>query len=488
MESKDQINVNYTLSNQNIKFPLFLDEELNSYFQKEGMNKEILIENLTNIINNIKQILDILKEIILKDTNSFNSLCLKYNINSYDFFSIIKLIQETASVVLSKIKGNNEQIKLSTLENFFPKENDENNKEVLDLIKTQYNSIDKDFKIIKEKVISLLEKIKIIYENKEECGIPFMCYLLKYYLKFIDKVKAQLDSFTSIENFKNSDTKIFRKNMIIFFDLIFLLQNFQHGFVLLYNGYLNDKNDIFNFEENSKEWENLRKVVFRVNYKDLNKIKEEYKKQNDQMSNMTAYLNKVDLNSNMFSNLTKVAGAAIKYKFNSDENLRIYEMKESKLLNNKVFLEETFKLLKMKMVKNQMKKGFPPIKQREKIYMKCEHPEISLEYIKSLLIKIYDKDIILKNFENSNQPERELLDENIKTGLPLWAQKLKKEEKKYYVSTRLFSSQEININKKNQEEKKNLKFFGLFSKNKNNPDTNNISLIFKIIAIEIYSI
>ena len=100
---------------------------------------------------------------ILKDTNSFNSLCLKYNINSYDFFSIIKLIQETASVVLSKIKGNNEQIKLSTLENFFPKENDENNKEVLDLIKTQYNSIDKDFKIIKEKVISLLEKIKIIY-------------------------------------------------------------------------------------------------------------------------------------------------------------------------------------------------------------------------------------------------------------------------------------------------------------------------------------
>ena len=131
-------------------------------------------------------------------------------------------------------------------------------------------------------------------------------------------------------------------------------------------------------------------------------------------------------------------------------------MKESKLLNNKVFLEETFKLLKMKMkmVKNQMKKGFPPIKQREKIYMKRVHPEISLEYIKSLLIKIYEKDIILKNFENSNQPERELLDENIKTGLPLWAQKLKKEEKKYYVSTRLFSRQEININKKNQEEKK----------------------------------
>ena len=105
-ENKDQINLNYTLLNKNIKFPIFLDEELHAYFQKEGMNKEILIDNLTNIINNIKHIIDILKEISLKDKNSFNSLCLKYNINSYDFISIIKLIQEIASVILSKIKGN----------------------------------------------------------------------------------------------------------------------------------------------------------------------------------------------------------------------------------------------------------------------------------------------------------------------------------------------------------------------------------------------
>ena len=470
-ENKEKV-LNYTLSNQNIKFPLFLDEELNSYYQKEGMTKEILIENLKNIINNIKPIIEILKDITLKDTNTFNSLCLKYNINSYDFISSIKLIQEIASVILSKVQGNDEQIKLSTLEDFFPKEGDENNK-ILDLIKTQYSTIDKDFSIIKSKINSSLEKIKIVNERKEECGIPFMCYLLKYYLKFIDKVKNQLDSYTSIENFKNPDIKIFRKNMIIYFDLILLLQNLEHGFILLYKGYLNDKNDIFNYEENSKEWENLRKVVFRVNHKDLNKLKEEYKKQNDGLSSNTVYMNKFDSNSNMFFNITKVAGAAIKYKFNSDENLKTYEMKESKLLYNKVLMEEFFKLFKIKMVKNQMKKGFPHIKQREKIYMKREHPEISLEYIKSLLMKIYDEETILKNFENTKQPEREPLDENIKAGLPLWAQKLKKEEKKYYVSTRLFSSHELKINKK-PEEKNNFKFFGFFSKNKNDSDLNKV--------------
>ena len=485
-ENKDQINLNYSLSTQNIKFPLFLDEELNSYYQKEGMTKEILIDNLTNIINNLKPIIDVLKEITLKDTNTFNSLCLKYNINSYDFISNIKLIQEMASVILSKVQGNDEQIKLSTLEDFFPKENDENKKEVLDLIKTQYNTIDKDFQIIKTKISSLIEKIKIIYETKEECGIPLMCYLLKFYLKFIDKVKAQLDSFTSIENFKNADIKIFRKNMIIYFDLVLILQNFQQGFLLLYNGYLNDKNDIFNFEENSKEWENLKKVFFRVNYKDLNKIKEEYKKQNDETTNSTYYMKKFDSNSNIFTNITKVAGTAIKYKLNSDENLKIYEMKESKLLYNKVLLEEIFKVFKIKIFKNQMKKGFPPIKQREKIYMKREHPEINLEYIKSLLIKIYDEGTILKNFENTNQPEREPLDENIMKGLPLWAEKLKKEEKKYYVSTRLFSSQEIKINKKMPEEKKSFNLFGFLSKSKNNPDTNKVEFKPKELLIHIH--
>ena len=46
--------------------------------------------------------------------------------------------------------------------------------------------------------------------------------------------------------------------------------------------------------------------------------------------------------------MTKVAGSAIKYKMNSDENLKIFEIKESKLLSNKVFLNKDSKCLKLK--------------------------------------------------------------------------------------------------------------------------------------------
>ena len=209
-----------------------------------------------------------------------------------------------------------------------------------------------------------------------------------------------------------------------------------------------------------------------MNCKELEKVKDDYKKITDGMSNSYIYLNKFDFNSNLFLNMTKVAGSAIKYKMNSDENLKIFEVKESKLLSNKVFLEQGFKMLKIKIVKNRMLKAYPQIKLREKIYMKREQPEISLDYIKSLLMKMYDKDTIEKNFEGIKQPKREILDENILSQLPLFAQKLKKEDKKYFISTRLLNYCELNINKKIEEEKKSFNLFGFFSSSKKTNDTN----------------
>jgi len=214
----------------------------------------------------------------------------------------------------------------------------------------------------------------------------------------------------------------------------------------------------------------FKKIMFRVNSNDIEKVKEDYKKANDGMNNMTIFMDKINFNSNMFFNATKMLGTAIKYKMQSDENLRIYETKENRLLSNKVLIEEGLKFVKIKMIKNRMMKSFPPIKLREKIYMKRESPEITLDYIKSLLMKIYDQDTILKNFGDTKQPERELLDENIKAQLPLWTTKPKKEEKKYYISSRLFSNSNLNLNKKSEEKKP---FFKLFSKG-NSPDNNKI--------------
>ena len=56
----------------------------------------------------------------------------------------------------------------------------------------------------------------------------------------------------------------------------------------------------------------------------------------------------------------------------------------------------------------------------------------------------------------------------------MFSQKLKKEDKKYFVSTRLLNYCELNINKKNEEEKKSFNLLGLFSGSKKNNDKNKI--------------
>ena len=50
--------------------------------------------------------------------------------------------------------------------------------------------------------------------------------------------------------------------------------------------------------------------------------------------------------------------------------------------------------------------------------MKKEYPEISLDYIKQLLIKIYGKEIIEKNFSDAKQKERFKLEPNLLKQFP----------------------------------------------------------------------
>jgi hypothetical protein len=154
--------------------------------------------------------------------------------------------------------------------------------------------------------------------------------------------------------------------------------------------------------------------------------------------NMGVYVNKA-VNSNLFVSASKFTGLLMKFTMNSDKNLITYESKESILLSNKNIIQEMIKFGKRKIVKVVYEKSYPKIAFREKIYMRRNYPEISLEYIKSLLSKIYGEEIINKNFGRTTQKKREKLDENKIKLLPLWAKKVNKEDKKYYVSTRILN-------------------------------------------------
>ena len=433
-DSKEDTEPEYTLSNDDIKFSTFFDPNIEYILKHEKMSKEILIQDLIITINNLKYIIDTLSNISLENKNNFNTFCLNYKINSYDYVIIINFIKELTTVILNKIEKNGKPLELTLFDQYF---NNKTKYTKLFLNQHKYNDI--DFKIIGKKATEYIINIKEIYDSKDECGILFMGHTIKYYLSFVIKVKDQLDKYIEIKNFEDKkNIKNHRMNMIIFFDLIFLLKKLESSNLIIYNAYLFDKNDIYNYDENSKEWDLMKKVIFRVHSKNDDKIHEEFINMAKKFENMGVYVNKA-VNSNLFVSASKFTGLLMKFTMNSDKNLITYESKESILLSNKNIIQEMIKFGKRKIVKVVYEKSFPKIAFREKIYMRRNYPEISLEYIKSLLSKIYGEEIINKNFGRTTQKKREKLDENKIKLLPLWAKKVNKEDKKYYVSTRILN-------------------------------------------------
>ena len=433
-DSKEDTEPEYTLSNDDIKFSTFFDPNIEYILKHEKMSKEILIQDLIITINNLKYIIDTLSNISLENKNNFNTFCLNYKINSYDYVIIINFIKELTTVILNKIEKNGKPLELTLFDQYFS-----NKTKYTKLFLNQHKYNDIDFKIIGKKATEYIINIKEIYDSKDECGILFMGHTIKYYLSFVIKVKDQLDKYIEIKNFEDKkNIKNHRMNMIIFFDLIFLLKKLESSNLIIYNAYLFDKNDIYNYDENSKEWDLMKKVIFRVHSKNDDKIHEEFINMAKKFENMGVYVNKA-VNSNLFVSASKFTGLLMKFTMNSDKNLITYESKESILLSNKNIIQEMIKFGKRKIVKVVYEKSYPKIAFREKIYMRRNYPEISLEYIKSLLSKIYGEEIINKNFGRTTQKKREKLDENKIKLLPLWAKKVNKEDKKYYVSTRILN-------------------------------------------------
>ena len=270
-DSKEEIELEYSLSNEDIKFPTFFDPKVEYIIKHEKMSKEILIQDLNIIINELKYIIDTLTNIILQNKNNFETLCQNYKINSYDNIIIINYVKELTTVVLDKILQNGNKLQLTALDDYFS-----NNNKYSKLFLSQHKNNDINFKIIGKKSAEYIVDIKEVYDSDNEYGILFMCHSIKYYLSFVIKVKEQLDQFIEIKDFDDKkNIKNYRMNMIIFFDLIFLLRKLENSNMILNNAILVNKNDIFNYDENSTEWELMKKVVFRVHSKNDEKIQEQ---------------------------------------------------------------------------------------------------------------------------------------------------------------------------------------------------------------------
>ena len=447
----------YTITNENIKFPVFIDKSLVPNFKKEKITKETLFQDINKIIEILDAILNQIFEMIQKNLNNFKALCDEYNLNSFDFFIIFRLIKEFVLLLKLKLEQKDEkEFKIISFDDFF------NNDQYKDIIHNQYKIIDTKYETIKSKIDNYVNSMKEVLESKHECGIKFMSYVLKYYYSVLIKAQNQINAFIKIKFVsQNDNSKQYHKNMINYFDLIAIFKVFETSNILFSNSFFVDKDDLYNYEEDSEEWAKMKKIVYRIHAKNKDEIEKLNIEGQQKLEKMTIFFNKaINFDSYFITNVFKSAGYYLKFKFNSDENLMEFESKQSMLLNpNKIIFLDFMKLGDIKMFKTIREKSYPKITVREKIYMKKEYPEISLDYIKQLLIKIYGKEIIEKNFGNTKQKERIILDKTLIKNFPKWSQKVPKEYKPYYVSSRLLNSFNFkNFGMKNYQSS----FFGLF--------------------------
>ena len=447
----------YTITNENIKFPVFIDKSLVPNFKKEKITKETLFQDINKIIEILDAILNQIFEMIQKNLNNFKALCDEYNLNSFDFFIILRLIKEFVLLLKLKLEQKDEkEFKLISFDDFFK------NAQYKDIINNQYKITDTKYETVKSKIDNYVNLMKEVLESKHECGIKFMSYVLKYYYSVLIKAQNQINAFIKIKFVsQNDNSKQYHKNMINYFDLIAIFKVFETSNILFSNSFFVDKDDLYNYEEDSEEWAKMKKIVYRIHAKNKDEIEKLNIEGQQKLEKMTIFFNKaINFDSYFITNVFKSAGYYLKFKFNSDENLMEFESKQSMLLNpNKIIFLDFMKLGDIKMFKTIREKSYPKITVREKIYMKKEYPEISLDYIKQLLIKIYGKEIIEKNFGNTKQKERIILDKTLIKNFPKWSQKVPKEYKPYYVSSRLLNSFNFkNFGMKNYQSS----FFGLF--------------------------
>ena len=258
-------------------------------------------------------------------------------------------------------------------------------------------------------------------------------------MKYIVDLNDAIKKFEEIKEFKDSSffNNQTKSNEIILFNVLLLLKRLKNMNQILYSSYLLEENDLMNKKEDSQEWNDVKKLLWIVRPKkdiDINKKMEEMsKKMFYRMSQMGKMREggKLQMIGNMVSNL-----------FSSDQGVE-HEAKKALIKLNGFKIEPPKKTMQMNMMmKKMLKIKYPKIEFRKKLYIRKEYKNITSDYIKELndflngkITEPKDKNIFLFNNDYT-------IPDSI-SKKQLFSTQLEKNEKDFYVSTRLMNNKPL---------------------------------------------
>jgi acetyl esterase/lipase len=445
------------------KIPKYLLEKYNIYkednlkfapfkidnFEKEYIDKDnSMAEALNAMKQSLEKIYEQLSEIIVNNKNTFNDICSENGIKSLDYLLITKTSIYFLSQIISKLEKK--ELENETFESIcskiFP-----NFQKISDI---QYPKGDNtsDMANVEKFVNSILEFVTVIKNATNSPGM-MLTILVRYLdIKLIPVVNSSLEKFKEIKEFKDSSffNNQTKAHEMILFDLLASLKSIKIMNEFIYFAFMLDENELVNKSEQSEEWTIIKKYLWTVKPKnlDVEKIAEELGKKMEmrrfQMMKMR--------DQGVFGKI----GGIFNNLFGSGQNE--YEFKKSKI---KLYDSETMInfMAGYKKLNPMMKKlvlgRLPSIVCRRKLYLKRVYKPIDLEYIIALNDFLNGKEIEPKDknislFENYKLP-KELAEKKV------ISQKVEKNEKDFYVSTRLLNNSQLLFVDENPDHKNEFK-------------------------------
>ena len=431
----------YSISSDNIKFPNFnnkdFEEKIREKVDENVLNKDI--DTLIETINNLKK--DYCN-LISSNKNNFNTLTNSYKKRTYDFLVIIRAISSQFEILKLKInffKNQNEKdLSLEKVEKIsFDVFFEEEKEKFTNLISFQYKT-DSD----KTKLINIINIIisnsKDITNANSEYPINILDFCIKYSIMAINTIISQINTFSNLPNIKSQE------NQLIYFNLIFALEKLDSLSLFIRSCFLIPKNDIFNLDENSNEWNDIKKIICKVTPKNDKEIYDAFDYVEKYFNSLRPLVTWGITSSWNSINVIKCIPLLIKYKIYPNSSM--YDSKKLQMMGCENLVSQVLNLGKIPLIKKYIFSNCPKI-YRRKIYLKREEKEITLSYIKSLLQKINNQNKEI----NEELIKEEIETLNVNDNKPLYLEKISHEEKQYYTSTRLLHSSQIIFSNENNK-------------------------------------
>ena len=469
----------FIIISDNIKYPTYLDEEFQKSISEDENLNNYSEENTKKAFDDFFQIYQNCKDkvynIISNNLHNFQKYCTNIKEKSINFVFYFNLFERFAKLLEAKyynkpIKQNKEIFSDDIIYECISKD-----KNFSKLYKKDYNEKNGLNKVNQE-LNPVVEKYNKIMRSKNKIG-NIIIITFKYLTKYLFvPFEQELIKFLNIKIFFENDffkTNNNEENGIIMLNVILFLRKIKMLEYTFYNSALVKKNDICNLEEKSKEWKDLKKILFRL----IPENSEELKNRNLEINKNADLF--VSVISNIPFNNTE-SESAISLIYSGVKNLIYYKSYDTKAkFDSKMFqiknkFEDLPKFIKLfKTMKPIFTTIIPSVPFRRKIYVKKELPPINRSFIEKLINFMNGEDSPVDSSITKNIQ----IDNNQNMTLPLlYKDKVPdKKLKRNYVSVTILNNKKLFF----KDEKEESIFSSIINKFKSNTINTQINNEFK---------